>query len=73
MEVLVRVIPESRRDILRKEGKNGYVVETKAPAQGGAANRAVRAHVANELGVTLDQVVIVRGATSRKKVLLITK
>jgi uncharacterized protein YggU (UPF0235/DUF167 family) len=72
MEVHIRVIPNSRRDTIRKEG-NGYVVETKCPAQHGAANRAVREHVAKEMGVAIENVIIVRGATSRKKTLLITR
>ena len=73
MLIPVRVIPRSRKNSVEwdgdGEGEGGRLkVRLTAPPVDGAANEALVALLAEQLGVPKRQVVIVRGATSRLKV-----
>jgi len=71
MLISVRVIPRSRKNSVEwdGEGEGGRLkVRLTAPPVDGAANDALVALLAEQLGVPKRQVVIVRGATSRLKV-----
>ena len=71
MLISVRVIPRSRKNSVEwdGEGEGGRLkVRLTAPPVDGAANDALVALLAERLGVPKRQVVIVRGATSRLKV-----
>ncbi|TMD74924.1 MAG: DUF167 domain-containing protein [Chloroflexi bacterium] len=73
MLISVRVMPRSRKNSVEwdgdGEGEGGRLkVRLTAPPVDGAANEALVALLAERLGVPKRQVVIVRGATSRLKV-----
>jgi len=71
MLISVRVIPRSRKNSVEwdGEGEGGRLkVRLTASPVDGAANEALVALLAERLGVPKRQVVIVRGATSRLKV-----
>jgi uncharacterized protein len=67
-EIKVRVIPRARRDEIG--GKRGGVllIRVTAPPVDGAANAALCRLVARRAGVPARRVSIVRGQTSRDKV-----
>lgn len=71
MLISVKVIPRSRKDsvelVVGEEGER-LKVRLTAPPVDGAANEALVALLAERLGVPKRQVVIVRGVTSRQKV-----
>ena len=74
MLISVKVIPRSRKNSVEwvkgEEGEEGERLKVRltAPPVDGAANEALVALLAERLGVPKRQVVIVRGATSRQKV-----
>lgn len=71
MLISVKVIPRSRKNSVELEvGEEGERLKVRltAPPVDGAANEALVALLAERLGVPKRQVVIVRGATSRQKV-----
>jgi len=66
----IRVKPRSSREGLAADGDR-IVVQVRAPAAEGQANRAVTAVVAKALGVPKSAVSIARGLRSRDKLLRI--
>lgn len=74
MLISVKVIPRSRKNsvawVKEEEGEEGERLKARltAPPVDGAANEALVALLAERLGIPKRQVVIVRGATSRQKV-----
>ena len=64
----MRVIPRARRDEIGGERGGRLVVRVTAPPVDGAANTALRRLIAKEAGVSASRVSIVRGETSRDKV-----
>ena len=71
MLISVKVIPRSRKNSVELEvGEEGERLKVRltAPPVDGAANEALVALLAERLGVPKRQVMIVRGATSRQKV-----
>ncbi len=71
MLISVKVIPRSRKDSVEwVKGEEGERLKVRltAPPVNGVANEALVALLAERLGVSKRQVVIVRGATSRQKV-----
>lgn len=70
-ELRVRVTPGARTEsIAIVEG--GVQVKVRARPQDGAANTAVEELVAKALGIPKSRCVLLRGATSREKVLAVT-
>ena len=67
-EIDVRVIPRARRDEVGGERGGRLVVRLTAPPVDGAANAALCRFVARCAGVPARRVSIVRGQTSRDKV-----
>jgi uncharacterized protein len=68
-EIEVRVIPRARRDEIGDERGGRLLVRLTAPPVDGAANAALCRLVARRAGVPARRVSIVRGQTSRDKVL----
>jgi uncharacterized protein (TIGR00251 family) len=64
----VRVIPRARRDEIGDERGGRLLIRLKAPPVNGAANTALCRLVARRAGVPARRVNIVRGQTSRDKV-----
>jgi uncharacterized protein (TIGR00251 family) len=68
MLISVKVIPRSKKNSVEWESGEGLRVRLTAPPVDGAANEALVRFLAERLGVPKRQVVVVRGATSRQKV-----
>jgi uncharacterized protein (TIGR00251 family) len=64
----VRVKPRARRDELAGERDGALLVRVRAPPVEGRANDAVRKLLAKELGIAAGRVSVVRGASSRDKI-----
>jgi uncharacterized protein len=71
MELAVRVIPRARRDELAGTRDGRLVVRVAAPPVDGKANAAACALVARVVGVPRGWVAVVRGETSRDKLVRI--
>jgi uncharacterized protein (TIGR00251 family) len=67
-EIEVRVIPRARRDEVGGERGGRLLIRLTAPPVDGAANAALCRLVARRAGVPPRRVTIVRGQTSRDKV-----
>jgi len=70
--VHVRVQPRAKRNSVEPAAGGGFKVYVTAPPEDGRANDAVVETIAEWLGVKRRQVEILRGATSRQKVVRIT-
>jgi uncharacterized protein (TIGR00251 family) len=67
----VRVIPRARRTEIAGRRGGALLIRLAAPPVDGAANDALRAFLAERLGVPQRQIAILRGATSRDKTVAI--
>jgi uncharacterized protein len=67
-DIKVRVIPRARRDEIGGDRGGLLVIRLTAPPVDGAANAALCRLVARHAGVPARRVTIVRGQTSRDKV-----
>lgn len=68
----IRVQPRAKRDEVVGERDGVIVIRLKAPPVDGKANAALTAFVAKAAGVPRSRVEIVRGATSRQKVIRVS-
>lgn len=68
----VRVQPRAKRNAVTKAADGSLKVYVTAPPEDGRANEAVVETIAEWLGVKRRQVEIIRGATSRNKVVRVT-
>ncbi|MEZ5157104.1 MAG: DUF167 domain-containing protein [Solirubrobacterales bacterium] len=68
VSIPIRVIPRAKRSGVGGEREGRLLVRVAAPPVGGKANAAVVAALAEALGVPKRSVEIVRGVTSRDKV-----
>ena len=66
--VSVKVVPGASRDRVVGRYGGAIKVQVAAPPEGGKANKAVLALLADALGVRPNQVRLVRGATQSRKV-----
>ena len=69
----VRVQPKARRNEVVEQPDGVFRVRVTAAPDGGAANRAVIGLLAEVFGVAPSRVALVRGATSRDKLLRIER
>jgi uncharacterized protein (TIGR00251 family) len=68
----IKIIPNaSKTEFAGKTGDGGYRIRIQAPPVEGAANRELVRFLAGVLGVSKAQVTIVRGMTSRKKLVAV--
>lgn len=70
--VAIRVIPRARRRAVEPQSDGGLLVRVTEPPADGRANEAVLDALAAHFGVRRSAVRLVRGATSRRKVIAIT-
>ena len=68
----VRVQPRAKRDEVAGERDGAIVIRLTAPPVDGKANAALIAFIAKAAGVPRSRVEIVRGATSRNKVVRVS-
>jgi uncharacterized protein (TIGR00251 family) len=69
MRISVRVIPRSRKNQVEWEDSTSTLkVRLTAPPVDGAANDALVAFLADTFGLPKSAITIVRGATSRQKI-----
>ena len=67
MRIQVKVKPDSKSEEVSQEG-DSFIVKVKKPPKEGKANQAVIKLLAGHFGVPRNQVRIVRGFTSKNKV-----
>jgi uncharacterized protein (TIGR00251 family) len=73
LTIQVRVTPRAKRNAVTRTPDGSLKVYVTAPPEDGRANDAVIEVLADWLGVKRRQVEIIRGATSRNKVVRVTK
>jgi len=71
MLIRVRVTANSRESLVVKVGEAEYEVRVDERATGGRANKRLVEIISEHLGVPKSKISIVRGATSRDKILYI--
>jgi uncharacterized protein (TIGR00251 family) len=64
----VKVVPGASRDRVAGRYGDGVKVQVSAPPEGGKANRSVERVIAEALGVRPQQVRVVKGHTTARKV-----
>lgn len=67
----IKVTPGAREESVTL-GESAVLIKVRAPADEGAANEAVIGLVAKALGIAPSRVTLLRGATSRQKMLRVT-
>ncbi len=66
-KVWVTVKPQAKRQELKKNAEGEYAASVRAPAREGKANEALIALLADYFSVPKSSVRIIRGQTSRRK------
>jgi len=73
MKIFVSVKPNSKTEKIEKVDATHFKVWVKEPPRGGKANKAVIGKMAAALDILKSALVIISGATSRRKVIEIQK
>lgn len=68
MLIKVRVVPNSKLELLERIGTRSYKLKVRAKATGGLANAAAVKALASHFGVPASKVSILKGKASREKV-----
>lgn len=71
-EFPVKATPKARRNVVEPDGTGGFRVWTTAAPEDGKANAAICALLADHLGLPKSRLSVVRGATSRQKVVRVS-
>jgi len=71
MNLLIKVIPNSSRTEIVEEGENFLKIKLKTAPQKGKANAELIKFLAKKFGVARSKIEIVRGLTSKKKLVRI--
>ncbi len=69
--IKVKVHADEKKNKIVQKSQDAYEIWVKAPAQEGRANEAVRAVLAQQLGVAENKLSLVKGATSPAKIFLL--
>jgi uncharacterized protein (TIGR00251 family) len=69
MKISVKVKPRAREEKIEKLSDTEFIVSVKTLPEKGAANEAVINLLADYFRISRSRVAIVRGATSRKKII----
>lgn len=67
----IRVIPRAKRNVVETDAGGALTVRVTAPPEGGRANDAVRDALADHFNVKRSAISIIKGETSRRKVVRI--
>ena len=73
MKIELRVKPVAKKTVVEKQANGTFVVKVKEPAKEGRANQAVIEAMAEYFSVPKRSVAIVRGHTSRNKLIEIAQ
>lgn len=68
MYVKVKVHADEKKDKLTRKNEDTFEIWTKAPAERGLANDAVRRTLAAELNIDYKKLHLIKGATSPSKI-----
>lgn len=68
MHIVVKAKPGAKRDTVERIDSTHFAVSVRAPATEGRANAAVERALADYLDIPLSRVRVVKGFTSRAKV-----
>ncbi len=68
--IKVKVHAGEKKNRLEPKGADAYEIWVKAPAEQGRANEAVRALLAQHLGVAENKLSLIKGAASPAKIFL---
>ncbi len=69
--IKVRVHAGEKKNRVEQKTPDSYEIWVKAPAQEGRANESVKALLAQQLGIELSRLSLVKGTTSPAKIFLI--
>ena len=69
LRIWVTVKPQSKKEEIKKTADGGIVASVQAPARQGQANEALIELLASYFSTSKSSVRIIRGATSRKKLI----
>lgn len=69
--IRVKAHPGAREDRIEPRGPDAFEAWVKAPARGGLANGALLSLLAARLGLPAKRLRIVKGATSRSKIVAV--
>jgi len=69
MKIIAKVKAHSKEERVEKTGKGEFNIWVKAPATEGRANEAVREALSGYFGVAKSRVEILKGHTSKNKVI----
>jgi len=73
MKIAVKVKPNSKENKVEVAGNNEYVLRVKEKAQDGKANAAAIKTLSEYLGIPRSRISIVRGHSSKNKIISIDK
>ena len=69
MKIELRVIAKAKREEVRKISENTYRIKVTAPPEKGKANKRVVELLSEELGIKKQDIRIVSGETSNRKII----
>lgn len=72
MKISIKVIPGASKDEIIKIDENNFKIKTTKPPEDGKANAAVIEILAKYFGVKKNQIEIISGQTSQRKIIEIT-
>jgi uncharacterized protein (TIGR00251 family) len=71
MLIKIKVFPNARKEEFIKKSSDSFEIKTKAKAERGEANRAVKRLLANFFNISADKVVFIKGSRSHNKIVKI--
>lgn len=71
MYIKVQVLPKAKKEIIKKESENFYIISVKEPAERNLANLRIKSIVADIYQVSENKVKLVTGHHSRSKIFAI--
>ena len=73
MKISLKVIARAKKEVVEKISGNSYRVKVAAPPEKGKANKRVLELISKELGIKKQDIRIVSGETSARKILEIAE